>query len=279
MSLLTDKVESFPKHLSCLTKCANTLTTSDGNKVDVWELSLPSEDILSSWAKTFRQNYCTDEEIDVLRAGTGLTRTEYLTALVFPDISVPPGPSIRSGDFGELLVSDYVEYILKFWVPRMKYSEKASRNESVKGVDILGFYTAIPSASSPGDILLAFEVKAQLSDSKYQDRLQTAIDHSSKDYIRRAETLNATKRRLYKDNQKDNALLVERFQNLADNPYVYQSGAAAVLSDAAYDEALLQSSTKVANHENSGNLQLLVIKGTELMKLAHALYERAANQA
>ena len=186
----------MPPHLSGLTKCEATLTTSDGRHIDIWELVSTDSDYLSAWASNFRQHYCSDSEIDDLRAGTGLSRAEYLTQLVFPDKSVAPGPGIRAGDFAELLVSDYVEYLLGYWVPRGKYADKSSRNESVKGVDILGFRLTSPPAPSPTDTLLAFEVKAQLSGDKYTGRLQTAIDDSSKDYLRRAMTLNATKRRL-----------------------------------------------------------------------------------
>lgn len=276
----TGTVKVMPPHLSCLVKSAVTLATSDGCKIDVWELRVPPKaDYLSAWASNFRQHYCSDSEIDGLRAGTGLSRAEYLTQLVFPGNSAPPGPGIRAGDFAELLVSDYVEYMLDYWVPRGKYAEKSSRDESVKGVDILGFRLASPPASSSTDMLLAFEVKAQLSGDKYTGRLQTAIDDSSKDYLRCAMTLNATKRRLLHAGQHDRALVVQRFQNLSDHPYIYRSGAAAVLSDSAFDVDLLQKTTKVAGHQNADNLELIVIRGTELMKLVHALYETAANEA
>ncbi|MRR06220.1 MAG: virulence associated protein [Deltaproteobacteria bacterium] len=270
----------MPSYLSCLTKCPETLVTADGRHIAVWELCvLPTADYLSAWASNFRQHYCSDSEIDELKDGTGLSRAEYLTQLIFPDKTAAPGPGIRAGDFAELLVSDYVEYLLGYWVPRGKYAEKASRDESVKGVDILGFHLASPPASSPTDMLLAFEVKAQFSGDKYTGRLQTAIDDSSKDYLRRAMTLNATKRRLRKAGQQERALVVQRFQNIADHPYVYRSGAAAVLSDSAYDEVLLQNSTKVTGHQNADHLELIVIRGKELMKLVHALYERAADEA
>ena len=234
---------------------------------------------MGAWAASFRQHYCSDAEIDTLRAGTGLSRTDYLVQLAFPDKSVAPGPGIRSGDFAELLVSDYVEYVLGYWVPRGKYAEKSSRDESVKGVDILGFRLAHPLSSSSEDTFIAFEVKAQASGGKYTGRLQAAVDDSSKDYLRRAITLNATKRRLLRAGQLDQALVVERFQNQSDHPYIYRSGAAAVLSDNAYDESLLQSSTTVAGHQNAGNLELIVIRGKDLMQLIHTLYERAANEA
>jgi len=269
-----------PPYLSSLTKCAQTLTTSDGHAIDVWELKVPSSaGYLSDWASTFRQHYCSDSEIDALRAGTGLSRAQYLIQLVFPDKSVAPGPGIRAGDFAELLVSDYVEYLLGCWVPRGKYADKASRDESAKGVDILGFRMATPPTPAPTDALLAFEVKAQLSGNKYKGRLQDAIDDSSKDYVRRAITLNATKRRLLRAVEHDKALVVQRFQNVSDHPYVYRSGAAAVLGDTAYDEAALQESTKVAGHRNAANLELIVIRGKDLMKLVHALYQRAADEA
>ncbi len=269
-----------PPYLSGLAKCAEPLSTSDGCRIDVWELTVPSDaGYLSAWASTFRQHYCPDAEIDALRSGTGLTRSEYLTQLVFPDQSTAPGPAIRAGDFAELLVSDYVEHVLGYWVPRGKYAEKACRDESIKGVDILGFRLTNPFASSPTDTLVAFEVKAQFSGDKYTGRLQTAIDDSSKDYLRRALTLNATKRRLRQAGEHDRALLVQRFQNLSDHPYIYRSGAAAVLSDAAYDEPLIQSDTQTLKHQNAANLELIVVRGKELMKLVHALYERAAHEA
>jgi Cap4 SAVED domain len=238
-----------------------------------------SDPLIGTWASTFRQQYCADEDIDKLALGTGLTRAEYLTNLVFPDERSAPGPSIRAGDFAELLVADFVEHLLGYWVPRAKYAEKAVRNESVKGVDIVGFQLVTPASSSADDVLLTFEVKAQLSGDTYVDRLQVAIDDSSKDSIRRAETLNATKRRLYSAGDSGGAQTVQRFQNPTDHPYVYRSGAAAVLSDTVFNEELLTSSTKVAHHKNASNLLLIVIRGSELMKLVHLLYRKAADEA
>ncbi|MFZ6746534.1 virulence associated protein [Undibacterium sp. JH2W] len=253
--------------------------SADGKPIQVWELPvLETDPCLNEWANRFRQHYCLDTEIDDLRDGTELSRSEYLIQLVFPDKTSPPGPAVRSGDFAELLISDYVEYRLGFWVPRSKYAEKASRNESVKGVDILGFKLVERGKELPMDTLLTFEVKAQLAGGKYQNRLQTAIDDSAKDYLRAAYTLNATKRRLLTAKNQEGAAVVRRFQNIADRPYVFTSGAAAVLSDESYDEIALQT-TSAATHTNAATLELLVVRGTQLMNLVHALYEKAANEA
>lgn len=269
----------IPTYLQYLKKTDKSLKSADGQNIDVWDLLIPKADpCLSEWATRFRQHYCLDAEIDELRDGTGLSRSDYLLQLIFPDKTKAPGPGVRSGDFAELLVADYVEYRRGFWVPRSKYAEKASRDESVKGVDILGFKVVEQGKESPADTLLAFEVKAQLGGGKYQDRLQSAVDDSSKDYLRSAYTLNATKRRLHNAGEEKAALVVRRFQNIADRPYVFTSGAAAVLSDDSYDEAALQA-TKTVDHKNSASLELIVVRGSQLMALVHALYERAANEA
>jgi len=129
-----------PSHFGWLSKVGKTLKTKDGVPIENWQLNhKPDADVLSEWAVHFRNHYCDDKQIDLLRKGTRLTRSEYLVNLKFPDANIKPGPSIRSGDFAEILVADYVEYILKFWVPRIRYADKTMRNESKKGSDIIGF--------------------------------------------------------------------------------------------------------------------------------------------
>ena len=275
---MQDSLFSLPPYLSCLSKSLRTISSSDGLPIEIWELNTPTGDLLSVWAKHFRQHYCLDAEIDQLREGTGLSRAEFLTQIVFPDKSIAPGPGVRSGDFAELLIADYVDFILGYWVPRNKYSDKNSRDESVKGVDILGF-KVIHESFSPNDTLIAFEVKAQSSGGKYSGCLQTAIDDSSKDFLRRGTTLNAIKRRLLRTNKEKEAMTVQRFQNQSDHPYIYKSGAAAILSDEAYDEEAIRRATKTNEHLNMQNLEVVIIRGKELMTLIHALYENAANEA
>jgi len=268
-----------PAHMVCLQKEAHTLVTTEGRDVSLWRLQIPeNENLLSAWAKYFRQHYCLDTEIDAMRAGTGLSRKDYLVDLIFPDKSKDWGPAVRTGDFSEILVADYLEFILGYWVPRKKYAEKAVRNESVKGVDILGFKLTDPNNSSPDDSLFAFEVKGQLSGKTYDNKLQDAINHSSKDYLRRAQTLNAIKRRLRVAKDWERSDIVERFQNKADYPYTYRSGAAAVLTDSVFEVADI-SISNTANHNNSARLDLLIIQGQDLMSLVHVLYERAADEA
>jgi hypothetical protein len=136
----------------------------EGRTVEVLEFRHESnEKILKLWARYFRNHYCRDDQIDVLRNGTGKSRAQYLTDIKFPDQVVAPGPSIRAGDFAEILVADYVEYILNYRVPRNRYADKAVRNESTKGCDIVGFKMANFDKASQNDELVLFEAKAQLT--------------------------------------------------------------------------------------------------------------------
>jgi len=211
--------------------------------------------------------------------GTGLSRSQFLEQILFPDQTVAPGPSIRAGDFSEILVSDYLESLLRYRVPRAKFSEKASRNESIKGVDVIGFKIIRAGSVSTQDELIMFEVKAQLSAKSYADTLQKAINDSTKDHARLAYTLFATKRRARAAGDAVLVSQVERFQNLADRPFQWKHGAAAVISSSAYDEELIQCGSDSSQHVNPSALDLVLIHGNDLMTLAHALYARSANEA
>ena len=265
-----------------LTKTSGTLNTADSKTVEIWELKYGSNDvILSSWAKHFRNHYCSDNQIDSLCSGTGLTHTEYLNQIKFPDSNRAPGPSIRAGDFGEILVADFLEYILSYWVPRTRYDNKNIRNESTKGSDIIGFRFVNSNTINPinpMDELAIFEAKAQFSSSKSSPRLQDAVDDSGKDKIRKAETLNAIKQRFLDRHEEDNAKKIERFQNEEDSPYKEIYGAVALFDNRFFNH-VLESSTDSSSHPSLTNLTMIVIKGDDMMKLVNELYKRAADEA
>jgi len=265
-------------HIGWLVDAGDHLKSADGSIVHLYELCHKDDDtILSSWAKHFRSHYCSDEEIDVLRNGTGLTRTEYLNNIKFPTASRGFGPGIRAGDFGEILIADYLEYRLGYWVPRTRYDRKAIKDESTKGSDLIGF-KLVGEIASPEDELSIYEVKTQFSGAEPKSRLQDAVKDSIKDEIRKAESLNAIKQRLVDQKKFHDIPKIERFQNYVDNPYRDVSGAAALFSENVLDRQSI-CDTCIEDHPNKSALELLVIHGKDLMNLVHTLYERAANEA
>ncbi len=257
---------------------AGQFKTAGGATVDVWDFEhLPDDATLSAWAAHFRNHYCLDADLPALVAGTGRTHAEFLTDVKFPSKTATPGPSVRSGDFAEILVADFVEFVMGYWCPRLRYLDRWNPNDSTKGTDVIAFWFEEGAGPTPEDRLYLVESKGALTGGPV-NRLQDAINDSIKDKVREATSLSAMKQRLIASGRQNDAMRVQRFQNEADLPFVRRNAAAAVLDNGAYDETLL-ASADVSQHPNAKNLELLVIKGEALMPLAHALYERAANEA
>lgn len=266
-----------PKHVALLHNTGVKKTTQCGREVEIWELASSDDEILlSDWARHFRQHYCSDDELPAMIAGIGKSPVEYFNEIVFPDAKKAPGPSVRAGDFGEILVADYIEYELGYWCPRaLRYSSKWNRNESIKGCDVVGFKDRRENQAN--DELFIFEAKAGLRPTN-ENRLQVAITDSTKDHLREAMTLNALKRRMLEKHEVADALRVQRFQDEADRPFCRTNGAVAVLDDAVFATTNINI-VDATEQPNCNRLKLLVIRGQSLMKLVHALYDRAANEA
>lgn len=251
-----------------------TVTTSEGKQIALYELVIQKdEEVLNSWAKHLREHYCEDSEIDFLRAGFGLERDEYLRKIKFPDESIRPGPSVRSGDFTEILVADYVQYVLDYIVPRTRYDRKVNKNSSTMGSDLIGYKCGKKISSN--DELIIFEVKATSREvpPESEVRLQKAVDDSNKDVVRLAETLNAVVQRLIDRNDFKEAERVQRFQNSSDRPYRKKYAAAAVHSNMSYSENALKSVSTLQHTDP--DLCLIVIHCDKLMDFIHKMYRRA----
>ncbi len=250
------------------------VTTSEGKQINVYELVIQDDEgVLNCWAKHLREHYCADCEIDILCAGSGLERNEYLKTIKFPDARIRPGPSVRSGDFTEILVADYVQYVLDYIVPRTRYDRKVNRNSSTMGSDLIGYKCG--KKISNNDELIVFEVKAKASDvpPPSKNSIQKAVDDSNKDVVRLAETLNAVVQRLIDRTDLEEVKRVQRFQNSSDNPYRRKYAAAAVHSNMSYSETALKT-VSTLNHTDP-DLILIVIHCDKLMSFIHKMYRRA----
>ncbi len=261
-------------HIDWLTQ-ENDVVTDEGKLVKVFELVVQDDEhILNAWAHHLREHYCSDSDIDSLSSAFGMTHEEYLLKIKFPDKTVPPGPSVRAGDFTEILVADYIEFVLNYVVPRTRYDRKISKNSSPMGSDLIAY--KLQDKISPDDELLIVEVKATASNVKPAEtpRLQKAVDDSNKDILRLAESLNAMNQTLLDRCRFEEAQCIQRFQNPADYPYKKNYAAAAVQSNKSYSVELLKDLT-TAKHEDP-DLMLLQIHCKNLMSLIHEMYRRAS---
>lgn len=261
-----------PKYTSLL-KEENTITTNNNKTIHIWRLdTCTDEKILNELATCFRQHYCSDQELDILKSGYGYSREKFLNEIKFPNRSDRLGNSTRSGDFCEILVADFVQYILNYYMPRTRYDRKANPNSSTQGSDLLAF--KVGKNISSNDELLVFEVKGQATNTKAKNRLQDAVNDSTKDVKIIAFSLNAINQRLIDKGDYGGAKIIQRFQNATDHPYKTELAAAAVHSDYSFSKDVLIA-TDTSKHVNP-DLYLLVIHKENLMNFIHELYRRAA---
>lgn len=276
-------------HLEWLVDTGERLKTADGREVEVWEFRhQDDDDVLSAWAKHFRNHYCLDTEIDLMRGKR--SRKDYLNDIKFPCQTSKLGPGIRAGDFGEILVADYLQWILDFWVPRVRWGSKVVRDESPKGSDVIGFRFHKKNEISSKDVLSVFETKTKFSKGSGKNRLQDAINDSAKDHIRIDESLNYIKQKLFDQNELEQTKLIERFQSPVDLPYQEYYGVAVLFTDDQFRSSEISNadtrkipksakSKEFAPHPNGDQLALLVIRGADMMSLVNELYRRAADEA
>lgn len=261
-------------HMKYFQKQSDIITNS-GQKVTVYELNVENNiDTLEEWAKHLREHYCLDDEIDFLRSGTGLSREDYLSKIKFPDPKIGIGAAVMSGDFAEILVHDYIEFIEQYYTTRTRYSRKVNRNSSTMGSDVLGYKCSNLTKPNQNDELKVLEVKAQSSETQPTNKLQIAVNDSGKDLARLAESLNAEVQRLLDRNKYNDAKIIQRFQNKTDRPYKLSFSAVAVHSKTSFSEDLLKE-VDISNHPDS-NINLLVICSEKLMEFIKKMYERAS---
>ena len=145
--------------------------------------------------RSFRNHYCNDADLPDFVAGTGKTAAEYSVSIKFPDATVAPGPSVRAGDFAEILGRRFIEFVLGYWCPReLRYQDRWNRNDSTKGAMLSASSLPRMRRHNPNDELFIFEAKAAMSATN-KNRLQDAVDNSRKDKVSEAMTLNAIKQR------------------------------------------------------------------------------------
>lgn len=256
------------------------LKTIDGKAVTIINFEYDDSDdvAMSEWAKHFRNHYCLDSVIDRLKKPKE-TRTEYLNRVRFPPRSRRLGPSVRAGDFAEILTADFLEYSCKYWVPRTRYSNKNVSDESPKGVDVIAFAVVEPSFNPREDKLIIVESKTKFSSGVGDESvLQKAINGLNKAHERIDESLNAIKQRFLERGDSDSCDRIERFQDEVENPFVKQYYAVAHFDNHSFSKESVEESDS-GSFNISPELILIVFRGSEMMRLVNKLYEIAANEA
>ena len=262
-----------PKYINWFVE-ESTVTLEDGIPISCYRLDYVVDDAVScEWALHLGQHYESDAELKESLAATGMSVEEYLRTHVIPQKNDPFGPTARSNDFTEIMVSDLLEFIQGYTVPRCKQRNRSGKTQSEHGTDILAYkYAKSPRTPDNKDELLAVEVKAGLSSDKYKPISDAVADSHTYDEVRHALTLNYYRKKL-RDINNEQANEIARFQQKSEHDYIITYIAAAIISRD-------QIANDVVSGIRGGDLELrqdnkvFLIHGKKLMALAHDIFER-----
>jgi len=229
--------------------------------------------VIDDWALHIRRNYIYDEDLQESAAINDLTIDEYLKKYIIPQKNEPLGSVARSADITEILVSDLLEFIMGYTVPRYKQMNRSGKNNSEHGTDVIGYkFYKKDKTPDERDVLVAAEVKAKLTSTDYSP-IASAIVDSKKDEHRLARTVDYCRKKMKAQSDFTTANEVTRFLIKPENNFKISFVAAGVSSKTPVDNDIILSvdgeDLKLSNGQSA-----FYIHGKKLMDLAHAIYER-----
>ena len=183
------------------------------------------------------------------------------------------GATVRSADITEILISDLLEFVHQYSVPRYKLKNRSGKNNSQQGTDVIAYkYKNEDKTPNDKDELVAAEVKATLSNMEYTP-IKNAIIDSRKDEHRLARSVNYCRKRLKELGKIEEAEEVKRFLFKPDNNYRITYVAAGVSSRENVDDAI-ELGFSGEELEIRKNELIFYVHGQKLMELAHNIYQR-----
>ena len=250
------------------------ITIKDGIPINCYSIDYKDDDtILDDWALHIRRNYIKDEDLLFDAEINGMNVEQYLHDRVIPQRNEELGPTARSGDITEILVSDLLEFIFGYSVPRYKQKNRSGKNNSEHGTDVIAYkYFNGYDNPSEKDELIATEVKAALTSTGYAP-LENAIKESKKDEQRLARTIDHCRKRLKELGNLEESSEVARFLLKPDNNYKLTYAAAGISSCQTVDQEIKLSASGEELHISTKQ-RIFFIHGKTLMNLAHKIYER-----
>ena len=253
----------------------SAVTLEDGVPISCYRLDYSvDEDIYCEWALHLRQHYESDDELKESIEVTGMSLEDYLRTHVIPQKTDGFGPTARSNDFTEIVISDLLEFIHGYTVPRCKQRNRSGKTQSEHGTDILAYKFSKSSKKPNGkDVLLAVEVKAGLSSDKYSPISDAVADSHKFDEVRHSFTLNYYRKKLLSIGNHEQAHEISRFQQKSEHDFIITYVAAAIINKSKIDNDVIIG-IRGEDLELRQNNKIFLIHGKKLMDLAHNIFER-----
>ncbi len=262
-----------PHYIDKFEKISTEIKLNSGESINVYTISqVLTDDDKNEWSKHILHHYITDEEINCGIKTNKVAREDYIENYVLPSIELRNGGEV-SGVFGEIVFSDFIEYILHFNVPRYKFYNNFPGNPN-QGIDIVAY--KIDEKNTNNDMVLFAEIKARLSNKNFHD-LQEAINdaekRTDKDY---ALILDSARRKLYAMGNSEEAKAISRFSD-SETPCVRIKGAGLITSanSCSSDDFVAKGKFIGVNIKNGEKIETHVIYVDDLWELTKDLWRRA----
>lgn len=222
---------------------------------------------LDEWATHIRRHYRRDKELQEALKGYPADLSSYLADFVIPD-----APEIRSGDFAEIVICDLLEFMENYAVSRYKHLDRADKNCSEHGSDVIAYRVTDSQHPRSSDELLVVEVKSRASTTNLKQAIIDAGADSMRDKARLAMTLDYHRCRSKQYGDSANADAMARFLNRGEHPCreIYAVGAIAGVKNVERHLGSAESKTLGLAEGAS----VYIVHKPKLMEMIHDLYRR-----
>jgi len=253
-----------PKYIDWfLEKTDSEVKIESGETVSVFRIAhLDDDEKLNEWAKHILRHYRSDAQIKSgADANCGGNKSKYISDFIIKPIEKKD----VSGDFGEIIFCDFLEYVLDYEVPRYKKLNTLPSNPT-QGIDLFGFKLKTTGSNE----VVFMEVKSRLASKKFN-----AVGTSIAESINREDTHRAfllENARLHYEFASDMDMTgkITLLQS-SDKPPLRRTMAGIITTA---DECDTNDFIGV-KIETGKTCKIFALHGLELWKLAQSLYERA----
>ena len=225
------------------------------------------EAALQAWALHVRRHYIRDDELDEYVEINKINKKDYLYESCIPDT-----PQIMSGDFAEIMISDLLQFIEGYEVPRYKQHARKDKNSSEHGTDVIAYKVANLKIPSMNDELLAVEVKSRSASSALSTAISEAAKDSPKDRSRVAMTLAYYSRCSLQSGDERTAAEIRRFLVASEHPFHESFGIGVVVGIADARRYLRGRSASDLFIKHCD--KVFIVHRANLMNLIYAVYDR-----
>lgn len=252
-----------PQYINKFIANPNPVTLDSGENVVVYSIADGLTDAeLNEWAKHILAHYISSDEIIDGANTNKISEQEYIAKFV-----LPTAKKDLSGNFGEIIFADFIEFVLGYSVPRYKLYGNYPNNPT-QGIDIVAYKKNI--SNSADDTVLFSEIKCRLSTKSFVS-LQEAINDITKRDKEYALALDSMRRRLNQIGNTDESQEIRRFSD-PEKPYKLVKGAGLItLSDACTTKDFVGVSIAGGN-----KIEVHVIHSNDIWNLTQDLWRRAS---